>query len=236
MLVKAAFPLNVEADFATYEIPCGAIRRSTKPQTPAEKAKWEVPALRWSDLTGYPSGFLYGISLLNDCKYGYDSQPNQIRLTLLRSPHWPNPEADRGFHEFTYALYPHAGSWESAHTVKLGYELNIPLQVIVNPPNTQNSQLSTPETRSFLNLSANNLILMALKQAEDDGQQLILRCYECNGETAQLSLQSDLGLILKDTVDLLERSQAREFSSGQQIFTIAPWKINSFKIIPETNL
>ncbi len=91
VLVKAAFPLNIEADFATYEIPCGAIRRSTKPQTPAEKAKWEVPALRWADLTGETEQGIYGVSLLNDCKYGYDSQPNQLRLTLLRSPHWPDP-------------------------------------------------------------------------------------------------------------------------------------------------
>ncbi|MBD2201341.1 alpha-mannosidase [Calothrix sp. FACHB-1219] len=231
VLVKAAFPLNIEADFATYEIPCGAIRRSTKPQTPAEKAKWEVPALRWADLTGETLGLLYGISLLNDCKYGYDAQPNQLRLTLLRSPHWPNPEADRGFHEFTYALYPHAESWESAQTVKRGYELNIPLQVIVNPPNNPNSVSQTPETRSFLNLSADNLILMALKQSEDNPQQLILRCYECHGDTAQLSLQNDMRLVLGDAVDLLERSQANKFSSGQQIFTISPWKINTFQII-----
>ncbi|OUL21593.1 alpha-mannosidase [Nostoc sp. 106C] len=233
VLVKAAFPLNVTADFATYEIPCGAIRRPTKPQTPAEKAKWEVPALRWADLTEEIDECVYGVSLLNDCKYGYDSQPNQLRLTLLRSPNWPNPEADRGFHQFTYALYPHAGSWESAHTVKRGYELNIPLQVIVNPLITQNSELSTTDKMSFLNLSADNLILMAFKQSEDDPQQLILRCYECHGDTAKLSLHSDLRLDLGEPVDLLERSVTTKFSSEQQIFTIEPWKILSFKIIPE---
>jgi alpha-mannosidase len=232
VLVKAAFPLNIEADFATYEIPCGAIRRPTNPQTPAEKAKWEVPALRWADLTGETNEFVYGVSLLNDCKYGYDSQANQLRLTLLRSPNWPNPEADRGFHEFTYALYPHAGSWESAHTVKRGYEFNIPLQVIVNPHCSNNSEFSNTDKMSFLDLSADNLILMAFKQAEDDSQQLILRCYECQGDTAELFLQSDIGLNLEDTVDLLERSTTNEFSSGQQIFSFQPWKIASFQIKP----
>ncbi|WP_414565309.1 MULTISPECIES: alpha-mannosidase [unclassified Anabaena] len=222
VMVKAAFPLNVEAHFATYEIPCGAIRRPTQPQTPAEKAKWEVPALRWADLTGKT----YGVSLLNDCKYGYDSQPNQLRLTLLRSPHWPDPETDRGFHEFTYALYPHAGTWETAHTVKRGYELNIPLQVIVNSFNTQDSSINASPGVSFLNLTAENLILMALKPAEDNPQQLILRCYECHGETAELSLQSNLEMSLGDTVDLLERS-----SSQPQSLTIQPWKIASFQIV-----
>ncbi|BAY97892.1 glycosyl hydrolase 38 protein [Tolypothrix tenuis PCC 7101] len=253
VLVKAAFPLNLEADFATYEIPCGAIRRTTKPQTPAEKAKWEVPALRWADLTEEATAEnssnpnYYGVSLLNDCKYGYDSQPNQLRLTLLRSPNWPNPQADKGFHEFTYALYPHAGTWESAQTVKRGYELNIPLQVIINPLSTHNSALttqhglnaplpltalSTSHTKSFLNLSADNLILMTLKQAEDDSQQFIMRCYECHGDAAKLSLQSDIGLILGDGVDLLERSTSTEFSSRQENLNIQPWKIASFKMKP----
>ncbi|WP_373526902.1 alpha-mannosidase [Nostoc sp.] len=243
VLVKAAFPLNIEADFATYEIPCGAIRRSTKPQTPAEQAKWEVPALRWADLTGEIKEGLYGVSLLNDSKYGYDSKPNQLRLTLLRSSTWPDIDADRGFHEFTYTLYPHGDRWESAQTVRRGYELNTPLQVIVNSLTTYNwtrakgsaTANSTVDRASFLNLSAENLILMALKLSEDDPQQLILRCYECHGDTAKLSLQSDLGLSLGDTVDLLERSSTTEFSSGQQILTIPPWKIASFKVIPATN-
>ncbi|MEH2169826.1 MAG: alpha-mannosidase [Nostoc sp.] len=243
VLVKAAFPLNIEADFATYEIPCGAIRRPTKPQTPAEQAKWEVPALRWADLTAEDTQTntaipnRYGVSLLNDCKYGYDSKPNQLRLTLLRSSNWPDPEADRGFHEFKYTLYPHADSWESAHTVRRGYELNIPLQVILNWPLAQHSATATGtiERVSFLDLSAENLILMALKPSEDDPQQLILRCYESHGETAKLSLQSDLGLNLENTVDLLERSASTEFSSQQQILMIQPWKIANFKVRPAIN-
>ncbi|MBW4614076.1 MAG: alpha-mannosidase [Desmonostoc vinosum HA7617-LM4] len=234
VLVKAAFPLNVEADFATYEIPCAAIRRPTQPKTPAEQAKWEVPALRWADLTGDN----YGVSLLNDCKYGYDSQANQLRLTLLRSPNWPDPEADRGQHEFTYALYPHASSWESAHTVRRGYEINIPLQVVINLPSTQHVRPttpryanSTPDKVSFLNLSAENLILMALKPAEDNPQQLIMRCYECHGETAELCLHSDLGLNLQNTVDLLEHSSAiTELSCTKQNLTIQPWKIVSWEL------
>ncbi len=257
VLVKAAFPLNVEADFATYEIPCGAIRRPTKPQNPAEQAKWEVPALRWVDLTqemegqeeipfsSTPNSSIqnpkskiqnpYGVSLLNDCKYGYDSQPNQLRLTLLRSPNWPDPQADKGLHEFTYALYPHAGNWKSAYTTRRGYEFNIPLQVMVCP-NNLNSNSSTTEQNSaagvsFLNLSADNLILMAFKQAEDNQQHWILRCYECHGETAELSLQSDLGLVLGESVDLLERSLSNSESTPvTQKFTIEPWKIASFQL------
>ncbi|WP_414575113.1 alpha-mannosidase [Anabaena sp. CCY 9402-a] len=223
VLVKAAFPLNVTTDFATYEIPCGVIRRPTKPETPQEKAKWEVPALRWADLTETTNEGIYGVSLLNDCKYGYDVQPQQLRLTLLRSPNWPDSQADRGLHEFTYALYPHAGSWESSQTVRRGYELNIPLQVILNP--TPHAPHPNQDKLSFLNLSAENLVLMAVKPAEDEPDKIIIRCYESQGATAELSLQSDLGLTLGEQVDLLERPT-------QKLSLVTPWKIASFRVIP----
>ncbi|QOV23425.1 alpha-mannosidase [Anabaenopsis elenkinii] len=233
VMVKAAFPVNVEADFATYEIPCGVIRRPNHPQTPAEQAKWEVPALRWADLTGETqvnvnNVNIYGVSLLNDCKYGYDNKSNQLRITLLRSPNWPDPKTDRGLHEFTYALYPHGGSWQTANTVQRGYELNIPLQVVINPPTTEDATPSPGESVSFLNLSAANLILMAFKPSEDNPQQFILRCYECQGDTAQLSLQSHLGLSLGNAVDLLEAK-----SSRPQHSIIEPWKIASFEVNSE---
>jgi alpha-mannosidase len=230
VMVKAAFPVNVEADFVTYEIPCGVIRRPTHPQTPAQQAKWEVPALRWADLTGetQENVNIYGVSLLNDCKYGYDSDGNQLRLTLLRSPNWPDPKTDRGLHEFTYALYPHVSSWEIAQTVHRGYELNIPLQVIINPPTTEKATASLGESESFLNLSAVNLILMAFKPSEDNPQQFILRCYESQGDTAELSLQSHLRLSLGNAVDLLEAK-----SSQPQKLIIEPWKIATFEVNSE---
>lgn len=226
VLVKAAFPVNLEADSATYEIPCGAIKRSTQPQTPAEQAKWEVPALRWADLSTDD----YGVSLLNDCKYGYDCQPNQLRLTLLRSPSWPNSEADKGLHEFTYALYPHSGSWQEAHTVRRGYELNLPMQLMLLPAISDSKLGQLPAIGSLLDLSAENLILMAFKQSEDDPHQWILRCYECYGETAQLALQSDLGLSLQKAQDLLERSLSPAVPSTEQSLTLKPWKIATFKV------
>ncbi|HAX79911.1 MAG TPA: alpha-mannosidase, partial [Cyanobacteria bacterium UBA11372] len=239
VLVKAAFPLNLEAESATYEIPCGAISRPTQPQAPREKAKWEVPAIRWADLTeignrqnNYQLPItnyqlpIYGVSLLNDCKYGYDSKPNQLRLTLLRSPSWPDPEADRGYHEFTYAIYPHANSWQSAHTVRRGYELNQPLQVKVLPPSREAKEASLPPVGCFLDLGAQNLILMALKQSEDNPEQWILRCYECHGAAGELSLGGNAGLAIAQQVDLLERSLPFPEAKTNQI---SPWQILSFQ-------
>jgi alpha-mannosidase len=229
VLVKASFPLNLEASYATYEIPCGAIQRPTQPQTPAEQAKWEVPALRWADL----SDDEHGVSLLNDCKYGYDAQPSQLRLTLLRSPSWPDPDCDRGVHQFTYALYPHRGSWHSADTVRRSYELNLPLLVLTNLPERETGRTALQSIGQLLNLQAENLVLMAFKKSENDSEPWILRCYECHGKSAELVLKSDLDLAIAHPIDLLERpTQTSEPLSDGQALRIPPWKIASFAVLP----
>ncbi|MEG5124831.1 glycoside hydrolase family 38 C-terminal domain-containing protein [Microcoleus sp. ARI1-B5] len=228
VLVKTAFGLNVEADFATCEIPGGAIARTTKPQTPAEKAKWEVPILRWTDISN--DGF--GVSLLNDCKYGCDIQPNQIRLTLLRGSTWPDEAADKGVSEFTCAVYPHAGNWQDAGTVRQGYELNLPLLVKVLPKFEENRNQTLPAVGKFLDLSAENLVLVAFKQSEDDANLWILRCCESEGKQAVLELDSDLGLEILESVDLLERSAnlSEKLPQGRG-FKIERWKIASFAVL-----
>jgi alpha-mannosidase len=226
VLVKAAFRLNLAADYATYEIPCGAIRRPTQSDDPKEQAKWEVPALRWADLSTVD----YGVSLLNDCKYGYDSQPNRLRLTLLRSPNWPTPSADRGEQKFTYAIYPHAGNWESAHTVRHGYALNIPLKVMFIPASKSVSANTLSPVGTLLDLSAENLVLTAFKQSESDPQSWILRCYESHGESADLSLKSDLGITVSHPVDILERPIQIDEKPLAEKIAVLPWKISSLNI------
>ena len=227
VLVKAAFGLNVEADFASCEIPGGAIARTTKPQTAAEKAKWEVPILRWVDISNH--GF--GVSLLNDCKYGCDIQPNQIRLTLLRGSTWPDEQADIGVSEFTCAVYPHAGNWQEADTVRRGYELNLPLLVKVLPQLEESRNKSLPAVGKLLDLSAENLVLMAFKQSEDDAHVWILRCYECHGEEAKLELKSDLDLAISQPVNLLEQPiTLPQKSDNGKGFRISAWKIASFAV------
>ncbi|PJF37766.1 MAG: alpha-mannosidase, partial [Phototrophicales bacterium] len=118
-VVKAAFPLNLHSERVACEIACGTIERPTVGKTEAERAKWEISAHHWADLTDPTQN--YGVSIFNDCKYGYDAGVNQLRLTLLRGSKWPDPHADRGKHQFAYAIYPHQGGWQNAKTVQRGY-------------------------------------------------------------------------------------------------------------------
>ena len=211
VLVKAAFPLNFSADYATYETPCGAIDRPTlpnpQPLTEHEKAKWEVPALHWADLT--QSGEkVYGVSLLNDCKYGYDAQPDCLRLTLLRSPLWPDEGCDRGSHSFTYALYSHSGSWQQAKTHQKGYELNRPL-IAQTVALSEASLGRLDQERSFLSGFPDNLVLMALKQSEDSPQHWIVRAHEACGQPAIAKLETTLPIQPLEIVDGLEHPVAQ---------------------------
>jgi alpha-mannosidase len=253
VLVKAAFPLNLKADFATYEIPCGAIARPTLPShdqtngdnTPslpdAVRAKWEVPALQWADLSQSGEGISYGVSLLNDCKHGYDSQPSQLRLTLLRSSEWPHAAADRGVHRFYYALYPHSGAWQSAETVHRGYELNQPL-LVVKPKGKDTRKSLLPPTGQFLRLESQNLVLTAFKQSEQ-GDRWVLRVYECEGRSAELELANPGGLLTgyldpktaKLTTLLEESSDGSALEQETPAFQISPWQIATFIFKQQTD-
>lgn len=244
VLVKAAFPLHLVADRATYEIPCGAIARPTQPQSDREAAQWEVPALRWADL----SDGSYGMSLLTDSKHGFDSQPQQLRLTLLRGSEFPDPDADKGEHRFTYVLYPHAGTWQAARTVHHAAELTTPAIVLAGEsvalsPHPVGELPALPPVASLLNLGAENLILMALKQAES-GSDWVLRCYEAHGEPAQLHLTGDLTMQIAETIDLLEQpfthlpepeGELAKIKNQGQTLTVQPWQIVSLKVFTNRN-
>lgn len=179
ILLKVAFPVNVKSDKATFEIPYGTVERPTTRNTPAEQAQFEVPALRWGDL----SDATHGLSLLNDSKYGYDARDNVLRLSLLRAPEWPDPNADQGHHEFTYSLYPHAGTWRAAMTVRQGYELNYPLMAHTT---TQHAG-TLPAELSFFGTQENNVVITAVKKAADD-DALIVRFYEWAGKSGDVHL------------------------------------------------
>ncbi len=231
VLVKAAFNFNINANFASYEIPCGAIQRPTRPQTAAEKAKWEVSALRWADLSDTASNDSYGISILSDYKHGYDAKPAQIRLSLLRGSEWPAPNSDLGQHQFTYAVYPHDRDWKAAQTPERGYEINQPLRVVtLNPASLQRvGTVTLPPVGDFLTLPS-NFMLSAFKPAEDNPNQWILRGYECHGMGAALNWPNGLGETLKQVLSPnATRLNLLEQASAEQSGAISPWQIATFR-------
>ena len=222
ILLKVAIPVSVHSNVATFEIPYGSIERPTTRNTRAEQGKFEVPALHWADL----SDEKHGLSLLNNCKYGYDAKGNVLRLSLLRSPAWPDPHADEGVHEFTYSLYPHAGNWKDALTVRRGYELNYPLLSRQEHPHAGN----LPESHSFLQLPSENVILTAAKKAEDDNT-LILRFYEWAGKDTNISVRPYAAVESASETDLMERpTNSLTIQGGVITLHTKPYEIKTLKV------
>ena len=229
VVLKVAFPLSIQSDHATFEIPCGAIDRPTQATDPHEQAKWEVPALRWADL----SDEQVGLSILTDYKHGFDTQPQQLRLTLLKAPIWPDPTADRGFHAFTYALYPHAGNWQQGKTPNHTIAFNTPLRSVfvpgLEPQNSVETQNLAPLTdiscaQEFLSLGTDAVHLSAFTPSEDDADAYVLRCWDLYGEGVTLDITTLWGTPTYQRVDLLETAIALDTPEK-----LAPWQVATLK-------
>ncbi len=228
VVVKTAFPLTIEHSTCSYEAPCSTIQRSpTK-----DPAKWEVPALRWADLNDEQ----YGVSLLNNSHHGYDAKPNQLRLTLLKSPLWPDPNADRGEHYFSYAIYPHVATWKEAQTVRHARAFNTPLSLYL--PSTPHSKNHYPAIHSFLDLGSEQLVLLALKTAEAEETRIILRCYEASGEASELVFSNSLHWTVQHKLDCLENVLETVMNPKEEQYReeISPWKIQTYALGQEKTL
>ena len=223
ILLKAAFPLAASSAAATYEIPYGTIERPTTRDNKVEQAKFEVPALRWADL----GDGKHGLSLINESKYGYDAKGNVLRISLLRSPIWPDPDADRGHHHFSYALYPHAGDWRQALTVRRGYEFNYKLAAVQEDSHEGNM---APE-HSFASVKQQNVVLTAMKKAEDS-DALIFRFYEWAGKAGNVQFSVPTGATAATLTNLMEQPEGSplQITANQITAPIHPFEILTVRV------
>lgn len=215
--LKVEFPVNVRAQQASYEIQFGHLQRPTHFNTSWDMARFEVSAHKWADLS--EPGF--GVALLNDCKYGHAAHGNILRLSLLRAPLYPDPEADQGRHEFRFALYPHQGSLQSAGVVEQAYAFNLPLLAVA---------AGKPEQRSFFSVDNPAAVIDTVKKAEE-GDSLIIRLYESHGSHGRVRLSSSLNFRSAVVTDLLENElSALAWSNGATEFDVSPFQIVTLKL------
>ncbi len=207
------------ADSVWAEIPYGAIGRPAVPTTAKDSARYEVPMQRWIDA----SAGGWGVSLVNDSKYGYDVRGDTLRLTLLKAATWPDPEADQGVHRFRYALVVHDGDWRSGATEVAADELNRPLQAV--PVGVHGGE---GRARGFLRVEGAEL--GTLKMAEEGGD-LVVRLVERHGRAAPVRLELPWPFEWRE-VDLLERAEgAWTASDGAAAeLALAPWEIRTLRL------
>ena len=217
-MLKAAFPVAVRSTRATCEIQFGAVERPTHDNTEWDEEKFEVAGHRWVDLseTGY------GVSLLNDCKYGHDIKDNVLRITLLRSTTWPDPNADEGSHEFIYSLYPHKGNWTEAETVRRAWELNV--QACSMAPVAE-----APSAHSFVELEG-PAVIETLKPAEN-GKGHILRLYEPLGARGKVTVTLNTKPAKVNSCNLVEEDEDTvALRKDRFSFSMNPFQIRTFRL------
>lgn len=176
-MLRAAFPVNVTNGVPTYEIPFGSQPRSQSLQ--------EIPALKWADL----SSDAMGLTLVNDCKYGHSCVDDTLRLTLIRSSYDPDPLPEMGDHVIKFAVVPHVGPFDAAAAVRAGEQFNSPMSVTSAP--VQEGQL--PPEKSFLEALTPNVVVAAVKKAEDSNA-LVVRMFEIEGKETTAKIRID-GLV-----------------------------------------
>ena len=222
VMLKAAFPVAVRSPRATYEVQFGAVERPTHRNTSWDEEKFEVAAQRWADLS--EAG--YGVSLLNDCKYGHDTRDNIIRITLLRSTSWPDPNADKGRHEFTYSLFPHAGNWTDAGTVRRAAELNIPVRAVA-------TATAEPAAVSFFEVEG-PAVLDTVKPAEEGGG-IVLRLYEPHGGRGEVRVRCKGPIETVTACNLVEEDEDEvRVREGMFRFSMKPFQVRTFRVARST--
>jgi len=194
MLLKVAFPLAVYTDQARHEIQFGHVLRPTHRNLPTDRARFEVCAHKWSDLS--EAGF--GVALLNDCKYGLSVHGSEFRLSLLKSGTHPDERGDAGRHTFTYALLPHACGFDPM-VIQAAYELNIPIAAAP-------AKAEAKAHASLLQVAADNVIVESVKRAED-GEGLVVRLYEAGAARSRVGVTLDPRFSQGWTTNLLEEQR-----------------------------
>jgi alpha-mannosidase len=229
-VLKAVFPLAINSTRATYEIQFGSVERPTHRNTSWDMARFEVCAHRWADVS--EGG--YGVSLLNDSKYGHDCHDNILRLTLLKSGVYPDPDADQGIHRFTYSLLPHSGDWRDAQTVRRAYELNAPAFVLSNASPEQSSEpvqdVLTIEAYSLVYTDCDHIVVETVKPAED-GDGLVVRLYEAHNRRGRGSLTFATSIQAVQECNLLELPlQEVPHMDNSFVFQVRPFEIKTFRV------
>lgn len=221
-IVKTYFPINVRANKARYDIQFGNVERNTHQNTSWDVAKFEVCAHKWADV----SDGNFGVSLMNDCKYGYSCDGSTLGLTILKCSTYPNPEADQGKHYFVYSLMPHTGDFKT-QTIDAAYALNQPfesLKLLENPTGILS------EVYSFINVDQHNAVIEGVKLSED-GKALIARIYECHDITNEIVVEFGFKAKKAYLCDMLETPEKElEINNNRVSVNISNYEIITLRI------
>lgn len=222
VLLRVNFPVEVNTTRAAYEIQFGNLERETTSNHSWDTAKFEACGHKWADLSEDNNG----ISLLNDCKYGYGIKDGNLSLTLIKAGVYPNENADIGEHDFTYSIYPHAGRWQEAETIQMAYNLNVPPVVVL-----QGQNKGEKAGKEFIACGAENCFIEVVKQAEDKNGRII-RLYENRNRYTKTKISLPESISRMYECSLMENNEREiEIKECSAEVVLKPYEIKTYRII-----
>lgn len=217
-LLKVHFPVNIHTDEAAFDIQFGNLKRKVHENTSWDRARFESCGQKWMDLSeGH-----YGVSMLNDCKYGHSVKDSNMALTLIKSGIEPNPDTDVEEHVFTYAIYPHKGDFREGRTVQEAYCLNQPARAI--------SGLAKEASFSLIRTDQPNVVLETVKAAED-GSGIIVRIYECDNALTKTRISLAHHILSVQECNMIEEEGRDLKAEGNEVeLILKPYEIKTLRI------
>jgi alpha-mannosidase len=218
-LLSICFPLDVHADTAACDIQFGHVRRPTHPSSSWDAAKFEVCAHRYVDVAE-PA---FGVAVLNDGRYGYGLFDRRVRVSLARGAGYPDPDADRGRHAVNLAVLPHGPGL--AEVVAEAERFNVPLRVV-----SGRREDAPPGVVARLSGEAGAEI-DAVKLADDDSGDLIVRLHESTGNRLRVTVACDRPIVAASRCNLLEEPEAGyEVGDGICALTLRPFELTTLRL------
>ncbi len=217
-LLKVLFDTDIHSDEATFDVQFGNLKRKTHTNTSWDVARFESCGQKWVDVSeGH-----YGVSVLNDCKYGHSVHNGKIGLTLIKSGIEPNPTTDQEMHYFTYSLLPHLGSLTETDTVSQSYFLNQPAISVIGR--------GEYDEYSFASVDELNVVIETIKESED-GKGVIVRVYECENSRTPFTLYLADDIKKATLTNLIEEEiESVPYEENTISYTIKPFEVLTFKI------
>lgn len=224
IMMKDLFPIDVHTNEATFDIQFGNVTRGTTDNTSWDWSRFEVCHHKWLDVA--EDG--YGVSIMNDCKYGVSVRGTDVGLTMLKSALYPNPDADKEHHTFLYSIVPHVGSWRENNIPGQAYLFNNPLRGVVT--GTGAADPAAQSAFSFVRVDCDNVIIDTVKKAEDS-DDLIVRMYECWNRRSNVTMEFGVPVAAASVCSIMEdHDEPLELVGGKAVFRMRPYEIKTLKI------
>ncbi len=228
ILLRDYFPVDIHTDEARFEIQYGNVKRPTHYNTSWDFAKFEVCSHKWLDVSEGD----YGVSFLNDCKYGYSVHDGVVGMSMLKSATYPNPDADKEHHSFWYGICPHSGDYTEGNTIAKAYMFNNPYRAVLKDKTGNGMK----ELESYVMSSASDVVVESVKMAEDS-DDIILRCYEDSNRRVQTTLTFAFPVEKAVECTMLEEEENElPFCGNELELEFRPFEIKTIKIRPAASV